>query len=758
MPGLASPPSVLAGRDRARVSRTPIPREALAVPLTVVALVAMTWGSLTMQSSAAAYVGAESQWAKGQKRAVLMLYRAAALGTAPDLAEFERALTVPTADRRARLALEMRDADYDYAARAFVEGGNHPSDAPTMARLYPVFKQLPVVRHAVSHWERGDIYLDSLRGTARALVAAHGDRAATTALLDRVQGFDNQLTETESGFSSSLGEATRTLALLLGFVALAVGMVLALSGLALFRRATRQSQIAAEADRRRIEEFRAVAEDAPDAIARLDVSGRHVFANAMLARTMGVDAAEFVGRTHTEIGTLIGAPPEFAEQWRKGIDEVLATRAPVAFGVTIPSPSGVREFSVRVAPQLTADGAVESMIAVAREVTEVRASQRALRDRDERQQHAQKIEAVGQLAGGIAHDFNNILTAIIGNLELAREELPELSPAREDVEAAIASSRRATGLTKQLLTFGRKQFVESSQVDLNAIVSETHDMLSRLVGERFHIEAHQHPENIWVNADVTQLQQVLVNLVVNARDAMPDGGTVVIETDISSDDEGRRAVLRVSDSGSGMSAETRARVFEPFFTTKPRGQGTGLGLSIVHGIIAQSGGAIEVTSKLGEGTDICVYLPLMSPPWSASSSVESTKADDATDAPRVTVLLVEDEAPVRNAARRMLERAGHTVVEAQHAEDALLLWKRDQSRFDVLVTDLMMPGMDGWTLLRTLREDRPALPAVVVSGYAGTSEAEDLKDGAVTLRLAKPFGARELAASVQRAIEEASPT
>ena len=746
-------------RDRARGSRSPVLWAALAIPLTVVALVALTWGSLTMQNTAAAYVGGESQWAKGQKRAVIALYRAVALDTAPDLTEFERALTVPTAHRRARRALEMPDADYEYAARAFVEGGIHPGDAAAMARLYPVFRQLPAVQRAVSRWEVGDALLDSLRGAAQAMVVAHRDRAATAALLDRVRVLDNRLTQEELGFSGSLGEATRTLALALGVAAFMLGIVLSASGLALLRRATRQSKIAAEADRRRMEEFRAVAEDAPDAIARLDVRGRHVFANAMLARTIGLDAAKFVGRTPAEIGALIGAPPEGGEQWRKSIDEVLATRAPVAFGVTIPFKSGEREFSVRLAPQLTADGAVESVIAITRDVTEVRASVRALRDRDERQQHAQKIEAVGQLAGGIAHDFNNILTAIIGNLELARDGLPEFSQAREDVEAAIASSRRATALTKQLLTFGRRQFVESTQVDLTTVVADIQEMLSRLVGERFQIETHQHPANIWVNADVTQLQQVLVNLVMNARDAMPDGGTVVIETNICSGDDGREAVLQVSDSGSGMTAETRARIFEPFFTTKPRGQGTGLGLSIVHGIVAQSGGVIDVVSMAGEGTEFRVRFPLMAPQHAPPPAAERVRADETTCAPRARVLLVEDEAPVRNAARRMLERAGHTVVEAQHAEDALVLWNRDPSQFDVLVTDLMMPGMDGWTLLHSLRESRPTLPAVVVSGYSGTSDAGvGANDQAVTLRLAKPFGASELASIVRNAIEQSRQT
>ena len=746
-------------RDGGKGDGTPIQWVALAIPLTVAVLVALLWGSLVLQHGAAAYVGAESQWAKGQKSAVIELYRTVAQDVPPNLADFERALAVPAAYQRARVELEAPHPDYAVATRALIDGGSHPRDAPTMARLYPLFKTLPVVQQAVTFWMRGDVELDSLRMSARALVTARGNRAATAAVLARVREHDERLTQLELGFSGALGEATRTLAIILGFTTIILGAALAGIGMGLFRRATRDAAIAARANQRRLEEFRALAEDAPDAIARLDLEGRHVFANAMLARTFDLPASEFMGRTHAELGELAGTPPEFARRWRAGIADVLATRHPIAFDVMLHSRAGAREFSIRLAPQLTSTGAMESLIAVARDVTELRASARALRERDEQLQHAQKIEAVGQLAGGIAHDFNNILTAIIGYLELALEELPADSPARHDVEAAILSSRRATSLTRQLLTFGRRQFVETARVDLNAIVSETQDMLSRLVGTRVHIETHYPRESIPVSADATQLQQVLVNLVVNARDAMPDGGTIDIETSASTDETGAHAMLTVSDSGQGMSAETCARVFEPFFTTKPRGEGTGLGLSIVHGIVVQSGGAIELESTPGLGTRVRIRLPLMAARAPTPTGTAAVPAAEAADPVRVRILLVEDETPVRNAARRTLERAGHFVTEAQHAEDALMLWRRDSNCFDAVVTDLMMPGMDGWTLLRTLRAGRPSLPAVVMSGYTGTLDVSDHPNhGAPTLTLAKPFGVRELTDCVRRLMELAAST
>ncbi|HTE44801.1 MAG TPA: ATP-binding protein [Gemmatimonadaceae bacterium] len=724
----------------------------LAIAFLVIVLVVMRWASLILQNTAAAYVGAESQWSKGQKSAVITLYQAAARDTIPDLGAFEAALTVPMADRRGRLALERSDADYALATREFIAGGSVPSDASAMAHLFPIFSRVPVVRVALRYWEHGDTDIDSLRTLARALVVAGENRKASAILLDRVRAFDEHLTREELGFSGALGEATRQLALGLGISTLIVGVGLGIGVIVLTRRSTRNSAIAAEADRRRIEEFRALVEDAPDAIARLDLGGRHVFANTMLAQTLGLQPAEMEGRTHAEIGEQIGAPPDFADRWQEGIAAVGATRAASSFEVTMPSPAGDREFAIRLAPQLDAAGAVESVIAVARDITDIRASARALRERDEQLQHAQKIEAVGQLAGGIAHDFNNILTAIIGNLDLALAELPEHSSAREDVEEAIASSRRATSLTRQLLTFGRRQFVEATRVDLNAMVVETLGMLSRLVGTRIHIETNCAIEALPVNVDVTQLQQVLVNLVVNARDAMPDGGTIVIETNTAIRDEGPYALLTVTDTGTGMSAETRARVFEPFFTTKPRGQGTGLGLSIVHGIVAASGGSIELESAPSQGTELRVRLPLLEPEPCGSPRVSGPRSI-IPETQHLTILLVEDEAAVRNTARRALERAGHVVVEAQHAEDALVHWRRKPESFDIVVTDLMMPGMDGWALLRTLRADRPLLPAVVMSGYTGTRDDADLlTNRAVTLTLSKPFGPRELADLVQRAM------
>jgi CheY-like chemotaxis protein len=337
---------------------------------------------------------------------------------------------------------------------------------------------------------------------------------------------------------------------------------------------------------------------------------------------------------------------------------------------------------------------------------------------------------------------------------LAREELPDAHPARVDVDAAIASSRRATSLTRQLLTFGRRQFLEATRVDLNMMVEDTRDMLARLVGERVRLETRLSTGVLPVNADATQLQQVLMNLVVNARDAMPEGGTIVIDTKRVPDVIGSRAELTVSDTGHGMSADTRSRVFEPFFTTKARGQGTGLGLSIAHGIVVQAGGSIELDSMPGKGTRVRVYIPLMAETTERVAAISQTPGTEQRCA---SILLVEDEAPVRNAVRRMLEHAGHRVIEAQHAEDALVQWQRAEVPFDVLLTDLMMPGIDGWALLRMLREDQPSLCAVVMSGYTGTSDvAERLNDGAVTLTLSKPFGARELTETVQRALETAS--
>ncbi|MEP6730992.1 MAG: ATP-binding protein [bacterium] len=729
--------------------------ETVAMTLVVVALVAMAWGCLKVQGTAAAYVRGESLWAKGQKEAVIALHRLADPTSGATLAQFELALRIPLADHRARIELDSPEPDYDVAVRAFAEGGNKPDDARAMARLYPAFSQVPDVRRAVQSWVRGDSLIDSLRRTAAVLAGVRGDARARAALLLRVEELDRELTLAETEFSNGLGDATRMLPLQLGLLTLFVGVLLVGFGVVLTRRLQRETRLTMDANYRRSEEFRALVEDAPDIIARLDRNGRHLYVNSVVSRTLGIPSSAFLGRNHAELAEEVGCDPQFADGWREAVDHVVATGTAISFDSTYLGASGQRWFEARLAPQRAPDGRVESVITVSRDVTDLRSSERALRERDEQLRHSQKLDAVGQLAGGIAHDFNNILTAIIANLDLAKGELTEKHPAAIDVEAAATAARRATTLTRQLLTFGRRQFIESARIDVNALVTEMHDILSRLVGEQVHVEMDLHPGPVAVNGDSDQLQQVLMNLIVNARDAMPAGGTVYVATSIVRSGAAPCALLAVRDTGIGMSIDTQKRACEPFFTTKPRGQGTGLGLSIVHGIIEQSGGSMVIESARDQGTTVRMSLPLSTREAAVIPRVTSSSVvPDAISPQAATILLVEDEQTVRQAVKRLLERAGHRVLDADCAEAALVIWWREKPSIGVLLTDVMMPGMDGWSLLSALRANRPELSAVVMSGYTGaTADASLLSDDAFTSTLSKPFDGAQLIERVREALQ-----
>ena len=352
---------------------------------------------------------------------------------------------------------------------------------------------------------------------------------------------------------------------------------------------------------------------------------------------------------------------------------------------------------------------------------------------------SQKMEALGQLAGGVAHDFNNMLTIITGYSELVLNCMRENEPLYQDIKAIHEAGERAALLTSQLLVFSRKQVSHHQILDLNAVVGKMHNMLQRVIGEDIELVSTLGPESCYVKADSSRLEQVVMNLAVNARDAMPRGGRLNIETANVEVDEaharrhvevqpGPYAMLRVSDTGDGMDPEVLARVFEPFFTTKSRGKGTGLGLSTVYGIVNQSGGHIDLTSRLGEGTTCEIYLPQAEAPLEPEAPVQ--------DEPRLQkgseiILLVEDEDVVRNMAGRILREHGYNVMEARKGEEALLLAELHEGPVHLLLTDVVMPEMSGRELAQNLCPMRPDMKVLYMSGYTddailrhGVQEAE----------------------------------
>ena len=380
---------------------------------------------------------------------------------------------------------------------------------------------------------------------------------------------------------------------------------------------------------------------------------------------------------------------------------------------------------------------------------------------EEQFRQAQKMEAVGQLAGGVAHDFNNLLTAVLGNANLLQEE-PDLSgTVRDEITEIVKAAERAASLTRQLLAFGRKQVLQPTVVDLNALVADMGHMLRRLIGEHIQLATSLSPTLSRVRADASQLEQVILNLAINARDAMPTGGRLSIETaDVELDEEyslthvavrpGQYAMLAVSDTGIGMDDETKTHLFEPFFTTKDRGKGTGLGLATVYGIVKQSNGHIWVYSEKGHGSSFKVYLPV-------AGRVDPVErpGQPVTRAARGTemLLVVEDEASVRQLTKILLEKAGYRVLVAANAQEAADLFQRHGDSIALLITDVVMPGPSGPALLRHLSEQRQGLKVLYMSGYADDAVPSQVALDPTAVFLQKPFTADRLVHKVREALE-----
>jgi len=385
-----------------------------------------------------------------------------------------------------------------------------------------------------------------------------------------------------------------------------------------------------------------------------------------------------------------------------------------------------------------------------------------LRSSEDQLRHAQKMEAIGGLAGGIAHDFNNILTAVRTYNNFLLEDLPEGHPSRREAVGIAKAVDHAANLTRQLLAFSRRQIMQPRVMDLNDSVRDLEQMLNRVLGPSIQLTTHLDLKLGMVNADPGQIEQVLVNLALNARDAMPDGGRLRIETanaaldstymkqhGVGVTEPGDYVMVAVRDSGVGMSRETQARIFEPFFTTKESGKGTGLGLAMVYGIVKQSGGYVWVYSEPGQGTTFKIYLPraddAVRPIQRASVRVEDLRGTER-------VLLVEDEDAVREVSARLLRRAGYSVVDRKDGQSALNEFERSNEAFDIIVTDMMMPGMGGRELAHRIRSRNHDLPIVFMSGYTDDEELRSNLRDLRALFIEKPFTPELLLSKLREAL------
>jgi len=510
------------------------------------------------------------------------------------------------------------------------------------------------------------------------------------------------------------------------------------------------------------ERFRLLAEGASDyAIAMLDTQGGIETWTTGGERILGYRAEEIVGRHFS----CFYPPEDVASRVLSGDLEKAAAEGHVVYeSRQVRKDGSLFLASVAITALRDEEGILSGFAKVTRDLTERSRAADELRKAEAQLLQAQKMEAVGRLAGGVAHDFNNLLGVIVGYAELLRRQFPEAGAVRDRIDKILDASSRAATLTRQLLAFSRRQILQPRVLDLNEVVARLHDMLLRLIGEDVELVTRTGARVGHVRADRGQIEQVIMNLAVNSRDAMPEGGKLIIETaDVTLGAEyagahgavtpGPYVMVAVSDSGTGMDAETQARIFEPFFTTKPEGKGTGLGLATVYGIVKQSGGSTWVYSEPGCGTTFKVYLPAVS----GTADPEESHAE-APAAPRghETVLVVEDQGMLCEVIGEVLKAEGYEVLKARSSDEAQRIAAGHPGSIHLLLTDLVMPGLGGRELAARLRVSRPGIRVLYMSGYTGEVAAgRGIEKGLAFLE--KPFTTRALARKVRNVLDDQRP-
>jgi len=473
-------------------------------------------------------------------------------------------------------------------------------------------------------------------------------------------------------------------------------------------------------------------------------TSRYLLVNEGFCRMTGYKKSETIGQTSQELDIWVDRADRqkvFEQLVAHGTIENFEARFRRRDGTVLTGVLSGRTIEV---------GSERYLLTITRDVTREH-------ELEERIQQAQRLESVGRLAGGVAHDFNNLLTCIIGNLEQVLENLPADSELRSDLEATMGASERAAAATRQLLAFGRRQVLTLETLSLNVIVENSSKLLKRLLGEDIEIRMTLAVDLVNVRADALQLEQIVLNLAVNARDALPNGGKLTLETcnvELSEEyaaqhvgvSKGRHAQLTVSDNGCGMTEDIQRHVFEPFFTTKDVGKGSGLGLASVYGIVTQSGGHITLASEPNVGTCFRLYFPedqsALTPRVAECSIMPATSGN-------ATVLVVEDDPQVRSLLRRVLSKAGYRIILAEHGKNAIDLWDQCQEPIDLVLTDVVMPHMSGRELIERLRLVQPQLKALFMSGFTDDALGHHGVLDPGTPFLPKPFTADQLKLKVR---------
>ncbi len=572
------------------------------------------------------------------------------------------------------------------------------------------------------------------------------------------------------------------LPLLAGQLALALLFALLIGGLvqALLVLQAHQAQLEAQVRSRTAEiqqaqhQLEATLAAVPDLLFELDALGVYHSFHSPREELLVAPVEQLLGRSISEV-----LPKEVADAAFAALAEAETQGWSTGTQYALDLPQGRHWFELSVAKKTVPPGEIARYIVLVRDISARRQVDEALRDAESRYLQAQKMESVGRLAGGVAHDFNNLLTVIHGAVDIATERLPEGHPVLAELAQISAAAQRGAGLTQQLLSYSRQQVMRPQPLDLNQVVNELLAMIRRMLGEDIRIRSNLTHERALVLGDPAQLNQVLLNLAINARDAMPEGGVLSVDTHLVHLDAdavrhlaippGNYMLLRVADTGVGMAPEVQQRIFEPFFSTKEAGRGSGLGLATVYGIVRQSRGDIFCQSFPGEGTSFNIYLPVLS---EIGQQVQDFVAVEATPAPGLTgdtgaepgpapgalsgarILVVEDEPAISLLVQRVLQSRGYQVLTAENAEQALAQVGRQSQPLDLLITDIVMPGMSGVDLAARLQAEYPGLLVLFTSGYADHAILRDGKLPPDASFLSKPYTMSRLLSWVERLLHQ----
>jgi signal transduction histidine kinase len=696
--------------------------------------------SLHTLSSLRAYVGGEGLWSKAQKDAVFHLYRYGTSRTEKDYELFEQFMHVPIGDAKTRRELLMEHGNMDVEREGFLEGRNHPADIDGMISLFVRFNNISYIRKAISIWgDAQPVALELLPVAEKLRQEVHSSNPSMdkiNELLASIYTINEKLTVFEDEFSYTLGEASRWLERVVLRLLFATALTVETTGLLLVISVSRGMQKGLTDIIR-----------AANSVATGELSAR--------AKVLSRD----------EIGQVASSFNEMADILQIRVRELAELNQNLGYEI------GERKRAEEVLRQTneTLERRVTERATTMTRLMDALRDEAADRERAEAAlRQSQKMDAIGQLTGGIAHDFNNMLAAISGNLEMISRRTAEGrgNELERYIEAARTSTARAATLTHRLLAFSRHQSLDPRSTDINLLVLGMEELFRNTVGPAIRIETRLAPELHPTLCDPNQLENALLNLIINARDAMPDGGSLVIETanSVVADQQGvpadgtdlppgGYATLIITDTGAGMTPGTLARAFDPFFTTKPPGRGTGLGLSMVYGFVQQSGGKVFLRSKEGLGTTITLYLP-----WDRGAARQPAEPEIvATYAPRASpanavVLVVEDEPDLRMVVVDWLEDIGYTVLTAEDGAAGLNIVD-SQSRIDLLVSDVGLPGsISGRQLADTARQRRFDLKVLFITGYDLSAADSVLLDAGMQV-MKKPFSLTAFANAVQGLID-----